>query len=114
MTRWHKIVVLTGSGISAESGIPTFRDKGGIWARYDYREVATPEGFADNPDLVHEFYNMRRRQHAEVAPNAAHVALARLERELAGDVTIVTQNIDAGPLHRARLPVLQTHRRHAP
>ncbi len=77
----------------------TFRDKGGIWAKYDYREVATPEGFAKNPDLVHEFYNMRRRAHAEVKPNAAHFALARLEALHAGRVTIVTQNVDT--LHEA-------------
>jgi len=89
------IVVLTGAGLSAESGVPTFRDKGGIWAAYDYRDVATPEGFARNPARVHEFYNMRRRAHATVRPNAAHEALARLEREHAGEVWIVTQNVDA-------------------
>ena len=91
----QRIVVLTGAGLSAESGVPTFRDKTGIWAKYDYREVATPEGFARNPDLVHEFYNMRRRAHATVRPNAAHAALARLEREHEGEVWIVTQNVDA-------------------
>lgn len=91
----RRIVVLTGAGLSAESGVPTFRDKTGIWAQYDYREVATPEGFARNPERVHEFYNMRRRAHASVHPNAAHAALARLEREHAGDVWIVTQNVDA-------------------
>lgn len=89
------IVILTGAGLSAESGVPTFRDKGGIWAQYDYREVATPEGFARNPARVHEFYNLRRRAHADVRPNAAHDALARLEREHAGDVWVVTQNVDA-------------------
>jgi NAD-dependent deacetylase len=94
MTR-KRIVILTGAGLSAESGVPTFRDKTGIWAQYDYREVATPEGFARNPGRVHEFYNMRRRAHATVRPNAAHAALARLEREYAGDVWIVTQNVDA-------------------
>lgn len=99
MTRYRNIVILTGAGLSAESGLATFRDKGGIWARYDYREVATPQGFERNPKLVHEFYNMRRREHAKVKPNAAHVALARLEREHEGKVTIVTQNIDA--LHEA-------------
>ena len=91
----RRIVVLTGAGLSAESGVPTFRDKTGIWAQYDYREVATPEGFARNPERVHEFYNMRRRAHASVHPNAAHAALAKLEREHAGDVWIVTQNVDA-------------------
>jgi NAD-dependent deacetylase len=91
---WKNIVILTGAGLSAESGVPTFRDKGGIWARYDYREVATPEGFAHNPARVHEFYNLRRRAHADIRPNAAHEALARLEREHAGEVWIVTQNVD--------------------
>lgn len=96
---FRNIVILTGAGLSAESGLATFRDKDGIWAKYDYREVATPQGFARNPKLVHEFYNMRRREHAKVAPNAAHDALARLEREHDGRVTIITQNIDA--LHEA-------------
>jgi NAD-dependent deacetylase len=90
----RSIVILTGAGLSAESGVPTFRDRSGIWAKYDYREVATPEGFAKNPKLVHEFYNMRRRAHAAVRPNAAHEALARLEREHDGDVWVVTQNVD--------------------
>lgn len=98
-----RIVVLTGAGLSAESGLATFRDAGGIWAKYDYRKVATPEGFAANPHLVHEFYNMRRRDCQTVKPNAAHHALARLEREHArangGDVLIVTQNVDN--LHEA-------------
>lgn len=91
------IVVLTGSGISAESGLSTFRDTDGIWAKYDYREVATPEGFAADPRLVHEFYNQRRRAVRTVEPNAAHFALARLETELAacgGRLTLVTQNVD--------------------
>ncbi len=91
------IVVLTGSGISAESGVATFRDKGGVWAKYDYREVATPEGFAANPALVHEFYNDRRRGLPSVEPNAAHRALAELERGLetrGGRLTLVTQNVD--------------------
>lgn len=91
---YRRIVVLTGAGLSAESGVPTFRDRSGIWAQYDYREVATPEGFARNPARVHEFYNMRRRAHAAVKPNAAHAALARLEREFPGEVWIVTQNVD--------------------
>lgn len=91
------IVILTGSGVSAESGLSTFRDKGGIWAKYDYREVATPQGFAANPALVHEFYNQRRRAVGTAEPNAAHFALARLESELAargGKLTLVTQNVD--------------------
>jgi len=93
--RFERIVVLTGAGLSAESGVPTFRDKDGIWARYDYREVATPEGFARNPGRVHEFYNLRRRAHASIRANAAHVALARLERVSPGPVWVVTQNVDA-------------------
>lgn len=95
MPKYTNIIALTGAGLSAESGIPTFRDAGGIWAQYDYRQVATPEGFAANPSLVHEFYNMRRAQHAMVKPNAAHRALARLEREHEGELLIVTQNVDA-------------------
>jgi NAD-dependent deacetylase len=92
---YQRIVILTGAGLSAESGVPTFRDAGGIWARYDYREVATPEGFARDPARVHEFYNMRRNAHATIRPNAAHAALARLEDAYPGNVWIVTQNVDA-------------------
>ncbi|GAA4522930.1 NAD-dependent deacylase [Chelativorans composti] len=88
------IVILTGAGISAESGVDTFRDSGGIWSRYDFRKVATPEGFAANPTLVHQFYNDRREQLSLVEPNAAHHALARLEREYRGSVVVITQNID--------------------
>lgn len=90
----RNIVILTGAGISAESGLDTFRDPSGIWAKYDYRRVATPEGFRDDPALVHEFYNMRRREAAKRAPNAAHLALARLEKEWPGGFLLVTQNID--------------------
>jgi len=89
-----KIVILTGAGISAESGLGTFRDVDGLWTQYDLEEVATPEGFARNPALVHEFYNARRANCLNAAPNAAHTALARLEREFAGEVLIVTQNVD--------------------
>ena len=90
-----KIVILTGAGISAESGLGTFRDKDGLWTKYDLNEVATPEGFATNPALVHEFYNARRKNCVEATPNAAHAALARLEQTLPeGEVIIVTQNID--------------------
>lgn len=87
------LVILTGAGVSAESGLGTFRDKGGLWTRYDLSEVATPEGFARNPSLVHDFYNARRANALEAAPNAAHRALARLQGARAG-VTLVTQNID--------------------
>lgn len=89
------IVILTGAGISAESGISTFRDPDGIWSRIDYREVATPQGFAANPLRVHEFYNWRRRNVATVEPNAAHFALGRLEQEFRGEFLLVTQNVDS-------------------
>ncbi|HZV21227.1 MAG TPA: NAD-dependent deacylase [Hyphomicrobiales bacterium] len=97
MAQYKNIVILTGAGLSAESGLSTFRDKDGIWSKYDYREVATPEGYRRNPALVLDFYNQRRSQNAHVKPNAAHFALARLEAEYPGNVLIVTQNID--PLH---------------
>jgi len=90
------IVVLTGSGISAESGLDTFRERGGIWSRYDMEDVATPRAFARNPDLVHRFYNERRRQllSPAIAPNPAHTALAALERRIGRRLLLVTQNID--------------------
>jgi NAD-dependent deacetylase len=92
-----KIFVLTGAGVSAESGLGTFRDKDGVWTKYDLSEVATPEGFARNPALVRDFYNARRVNLAGAEPNAAHVALARLEAELAargGELYLCTQNVD--------------------
>ncbi|MCG8510639.1 MAG: NAD-dependent protein deacylase [Rhodospirillales bacterium] len=91
-----KIVILTGAGISKESGLDTFRDADGIWARVGIEEVATPEAFARDPVKVHDFYNSRRRRLAsgEVDPNAAHDALARLELEWPSDVLVVTQNVD--------------------
>ena len=89
-----RIVILTGAGISAESGLGTFRDAGGHWTRADLAELATPEGFARDPGRVHDFYNMRRAQAAAAQPNAAHLALARLEAALPGAVSIVTQNVD--------------------
>ena len=90
----NRIVILTGAGISAESGLGTFRDKGGLWSQYDLEEVATPQGFAQNPGLVHDFYNARRANMLEAAPNAAHLALARLQAACPGKVLIVTQNVD--------------------
>ncbi|MEQ6123957.1 NAD-dependent deacylase [Pseudotenacibaculum sp. MALMAid0570] len=87
-----KLVVLTGAGMSAESGIKTFRDADGLWEGHDVMEVATPEGFERNPELVLEFYNQRRKQLKEVNPNEAHKALAELENLF--QVTIVTQNVD--------------------
>lgn len=87
-----KLVVLTGSGISAESGIRTFRDSGGLWEGYDVMEVATPEGWNRNPVLVLQFYNERRKQALHAEPNEAHLILAGLEKFF--DVTIITQNVD--------------------
>jgi NAD-dependent deacetylase len=87
-----KLVVLSGAGISAESGIPTFRDSDGLWEGFDVMEVATPEGWAKNPALVLDFYNQRRKRALEVKPNRGHEILAELEKHF--DVTIVTQNVD--------------------
>lgn len=91
-TTFKKLVALTGAGISAESGINTFRDSGGLWEQYDVMEVASIDGWRKNPQLVQRFYNERRQQLAEVAPNAAHHILAELEAHF--DVTVVTQNVD--------------------
>ena len=87
-----KLVVLTGAGMSAESGFETFRDAGGLWEQYPVEKVATPEGWMADPDLVTDFYNGLRRQLAEAAPNEGHRLLAEMEREF--DVTVVTQNVD--------------------
>lgn len=97
---FHSIVVLTGAGISAESGIRTFRDANGLWNNHRVEEVASPAGFAANPTLVHDFYNQRRRQllSDDVRENAAHLALAELEKQFQGDFLLVTQNVD--DLHR--------------
>lgn len=89
-----RIVVLTGAGISAESGVPTFRDAGGLWEGHRVEDVATPEAFDRSPTLVHRFYDARRRALQAVGPNAAHVALARLGLEIGDDLLVVTQNID--------------------
>ena len=88
------IVILTGAGISQESGLSTFRDAGGLWDKMRIEDVATPGAFRRNPDLVYEFYNTRRRQLRDVQPNAAHTALAELERKSAEPVLVVTQNVD--------------------
>lgn len=87
-----KVIVLTGAGISAESGISTFRDSDGLWEQHRVEDVATPEGYAQDPQLVLDFYNARRRQLAEVEPNEGHRQLVRLEERY--DVTIITQNVD--------------------
>ena len=96
ISRPRSIVVLTGAGISAESGIETFRAAEGLWANHRVDDVATPEGFARNPQLVYEFYNQRRRQllTPEISPNAAHSALAKFEHEFDGEFLLVTQNVD--------------------
>ncbi|MGL4228324.1 MAG: SIR2 family NAD-dependent protein deacylase [Tannerellaceae bacterium] len=87
-----KLVILTGAGMSAESGISTFRDNGGLWEQYKIEDVATPEGFNANPKLVLDFYNQRRRQLFQVEPNKGHIGLADLQKLF--DVRIITQNVD--------------------
>jgi len=89
-----RIVVLTGAGISAESGVPTFRDADGLWEGHRVEEVATPEGFEAQPAMVHKFYDTRRAALADVQPNPAHIALGRLEQIIGDDLLLVTQNID--------------------
>jgi len=109
------ILILTGAGISAESGIPTFRDANGLWEGHSVEEVATPAGFARNPVLVHRFYNERRRAllSPEILPNAAHIALAEFEREHAersiGEFLLVTQNIDDLHVRAGSRKVLPMH-----
>ena len=90
----QNIVILTGAGLSTESGLGTFRDQHGLWTKYDLNDVATPEGFARNPALVHDFYNARRANCLGASPNAAHAALARLQRAAPDRVCLVTQNVD--------------------
>ncbi|MGC8203751.1 NAD-dependent deacylase [Aliiroseovarius sp. PTFE2010] len=89
-----RIVVLTGAGVSAESGLGTFRDKDGLWTKYDLNEVATPEGYARNPAFVQGFYNARRANLRDAAHNAAHAALAELQGAMGDRLTLVTQNVD--------------------
>ena len=101
-----KIIVLTGAGMSAESGISTFRDSGGLWEKYEIDDVATPNGWRRNPTLVLDFYNQRRKQLLDSKPNEAHYALAELEKDF--DVQIITQNVDnlherAGSTHVVHL-----------
>jgi NAD-dependent deacetylase len=107
-----RIFVLTGAGISAESGLGTFRDRDGLWSRHDLREVATPEGFARDPAKVHAFYDARRRGLVHARPNAAHAALARLQAALAergGELFLCTQNIDDLHERAGSLPVVHMH-----
>ncbi len=91
---FRNIVVLTGAGISADSGLATFRGADGLWEGHRVEDVATPEGFRRDPELVHQFYDARRSRLGEVEPNAAHKALARLDAEWHGELLIVTQNVD--------------------
>jgi NAD-dependent deacetylase len=94
MNKLSNIVILTGAGISAESGVPTFRAADGLWEGHRVEDVATPEAFARNPTLVHQFYDARRAWLEKVEPNAAHVALGRLDAEWRGGLLIATQNVD--------------------
>lgn len=95
-TRFQSLVILTGAGISAESGIRTFRDSNGLWENHHIEDVASPEGFMRNPALVHRFYNLRRKQLRDpsVRPNDAHKALSHLESEWEGEFLLITQNVD--------------------
>lgn len=106
------IVVLTGAGISAESGIGTFRDNGGLWERHRVEDVATPEAYERDPDLVHRFYDMRRAAIQQAAPNAAHDALARLDSAWNGELLIVTQNVDDLHERAGASRVLHMHGQH--
>lgn len=94
MTGIRNIVILTGAGVSAESGVATFRGPDGLWEGHRVEDVATPEGFARDPALVHAFYDARRERLAAVKPNAAHEALARLDSQWPGELLLVTQNVD--------------------
>ena len=94
MSEARNIVVLTGAGVSAESGLATFRGPDGLWEGHRVEDVATPEAFARDPVLVHRFYDARRARLGDVEPNAAHLALARLDAEWPGDLLVVTQNVD--------------------
>ena len=108
----RNIVILTGAGVSAESGIDTFRDAGGLWEQHRVEDVATPEAFARDPDLVLRFYDMRRAAIQEKQPNPAHLALARLDREWPGELLIVTQNVDDLHERAGAKRVLHMHGEH--
>jgi NAD-dependent deacetylase len=105
----NRVVVLTGAGVSAESGVPTFRDANGLWEGHAIEDVATPDGFRRNPDLVWEFYNQRRAQLASVRPNAGHVALAQLEERMTDGFTLITQNVDGLHGQAGSQRVLEIH-----
>jgi NAD-dependent deacetylase len=109
--REDRLFVLTGAGVSAESGLPTFRGAGGIWRGYPAQQVATPEAFHADPLLVWQFYSMRRGKHQEVKPNPAHFALAELERELGDRFFLCTQNVDSLHEQAGSQRVLHMHGR---
>ena len=112
MSQVRNIVILTGAGISAESGIDTFRSEGGIWEQHRVEDVATPEGFSRDPDLVLRFYDMRRAAIQTKQPNPAHVALARLAAQWPGELLIVTQNVDDLHERAGASRVLHMHGEH--
>ncbi|MET1755392.1 NAD-dependent deacylase [Novosphingobium sp. RD2P27] len=112
MKNIRNIVILTGAGVSAESGIDTFRSEGGLWEQHRVEDVATPEAFARDPDLVLRFYDMRREAIQTKEPNAAHHALARLDTEWDGDLLIVTQNVDDLHERAGARRVLHMHGEH--
>ncbi len=112
MSTIRNIVILTGAGVSAESGIDTFRDGGGLWEQHRVEDVATPEAFARDPELVQRFYDMRREAIQTKQPNAAHRALARLDSEWRGNLLIVTQNVDDLHERAGAKRVLHMHGEH--
>ena len=112
MERVRNIVILTGAGVSAESGIDTFRSAGGLWEQHRVEDVATPEGFARDPDLVLRFYDMRREAIQQKRPNPAHDALARLDGAWDGDLLLVTQNVDDLHERAGAANVLHMHGEH--
>lgn len=112
MSNIRNIVILTGAGVSAESGIDTFRDAGGLWEKHRVEDVATPEAFARDPELVLRFYDMRRAAIQTKEPNAAHHALAKLDREWEGELLIVTQNVDDLHERAGARRVLHMHGEH--
>lgn len=112
MGQYRNIVILTGAGISAESGIDTFRSAGGLWEQHRVEDVATPQAFARDPDLVHRFYDMRRAAIQEKLPNPAHDALARLDARWKGELLIVTQNVDDLHERAGARRVLHMHGEH--
>ena len=94
MPKYKNIVILTGAGISAESGLATFRDEEGLWNKHRIEDVATIEGFAHNPDYVHDFYNEMKKELIDVKPNPAHLAITTLQEKYNADISVITQNVD--------------------